>query len=79
MKNYRIAPIKKLLSNETLKIDGPDEDIFNLSKELGLISENEYKILLGIKNKTAKTIINEDIKTVLKRLAERKLIEKIDK
>lgn len=72
--DYKIRPVKKILSGQIKFEDGPMLKHIKLMKEIGLISGTDFKILRAIKKKEALNLDSEELKRSLRRLRNMKLI-----
>lgn len=76
LKEYEISPIKSIFSNKNVKKESPNDVLFNISKDFGFLSKNEYDLLLGLMNKEVPNLKKEELEKVLKDLMERGIVEK---
>jgi len=73
-KNYRMKPVKKIISNEIKYADGIPEDILQLAIGLGLLSENEFEVAKGIKEKKPISLTEKQIFSAIEDLLRKKII-----
>ncbi|MFX1238551.1 MAG: hypothetical protein ACFFAS_01955 [Promethearchaeota archaeon] len=75
MVDCKIAPVRKILSKKIRNEEGPSVRVFTLSKDLGMISEEEFDIITKLK-KTQEIEASKETMMTLKILWKKRLIEK---
>ncbi len=79
MAEYKLTPVKKILSNKIKNEDGTPEKVFKFSTELGMLTKEELEIL--VKLKSGEKIPESDItsQAIIRGLLKKKIIEKVGK
>lgn len=79
MAEYKLTPVKKILSKKIKNEKGTPERVFKFSSELGILTKEELEIL--VKLKTGENIPKNDLtsQAIIRGLLQKGIIEKIEK
>ncbi|MFX1259592.1 MAG: hypothetical protein ACFFAN_17195 [Promethearchaeota archaeon] len=76
MVGYKLAPVKKLFSQKISAPDGTPNNVLEISTELGMLTREQYDLLLKIKSGKNINTSEKNTQRIIQELLEKQIIQK---